>query len=163
MTQPHHSVNHFIQQLDSKDNSRRRKPQMPSWLKSFIWQTTEHFDPIGCSARAGYIVAQEENRWVVRLFLGETEVVGGPQDGAILPTAFTFDLEAVRQHFETIHRMEWNGLPSDSLPEQSRDDATISIDGTVCGLDVRLLVDLRSPADLGPGLKRHSDGTLLPS
>lgn len=136
---------------------------MPDWLQSFIWQATEHFDPIGGTARAGYVAAHEDSRWVVRLFLGETEVVGGSRDGAVVPTAFTFDLEAVRADFETITRLEWHGLPAGSIPQQTRDDATLAIDGTVDGHVIRLLVNLRSPADMGPGLKQHPDGTCLPA
>jgi hypothetical protein len=157
-----HSVNHFIEQIESGETPRIRKPQMPNWLQTFVWQATEHFDPIGGTARAGYIATQDDNRWTVRLFLGETEVVGGPRDGAIVPAAFTFDLEALRDSFEAITRLEWHGLPAGSLPEQSRDEATMAIDGIVSGHIVRLLVDLRSPVDMGPGLKRQADGAYLP-
>lgn len=136
---------------------------MPEWLQTFVWQATEHFDPIGGTARAGYVAAFEEDRWIVRLFLGDTEVVGGPRDGALIPTAFAFDLEGIRDCFERISRFEWHGLPSGSIPQQIRDDATIAIDGTVTGQSVRLLVNLRAPEDVGPGLKQHSDGTRQPS
>ena len=161
--QPQHSVSHFIEQIESGETLRSRKPQMPHWLQTFVWQATEHFDPIGGTARAGYIATHADHRWIVRLFLGETEVVGGPRDGAVVPAAFTFDLESLRDSFEAITRLEWHGLPAGSLPEQSRDDATIAIDGIVSGHFVRLLVDLRSPADMGPGLKQHADGAYLPA
>jgi hypothetical protein len=160
---PQHSVNHFIEQIQSGDPPRFRKPEMPHWLQTFVWQATEHFDPIGGTARAGYIATQDDNRWTVRLFLGETEVIGGRRDGAVVPSAFTFDLEALRDSFEAITRLEWHGLPAGSLPEQTRDDATIAIDGIVSGHIVRLLVDLRAPAEVGPGLKRQADGTYLPA
>jgi hypothetical protein len=160
---PQHPVSHFIDQLDSEDAPRSRKPQMPDWLQTFVWQATEHFDPIGGTARAGYVAALEGDRWVVRLFLGETEVVGGPRDGAVIPTAFTFDLEAVRRSFESIGRLEWHGLPAGSIPQQLRDDATIAIDGIVAGNDLRLLINLRAPADMGPGLKQQLDGSCLPA
>lgn len=136
---------------------------MPGWLQTFVWQATEHFDPIGGTARAGYVATCEAGRWVVRLFLGDTEVVGGPRDGAVIPTAFTFDLESLRGSFESISRLEWHGLPAGSIPQQLRDDATIAIDGSVDGHEVRLLVNLRSPADMGPGLKQQPDGTCLPA
>jgi hypothetical protein len=158
---PHHSVNHFIDQLDSGDVPRPGKVQMPDWLQAFVWQATEHFDPIGGTARAGYVAALEGGRWVVRLFLGETEIVGGPRDGAVMPTAFTFDLESIRRSFESISRLEWQGLPSGSVPQQLRDDATIAIDGTVAGHDIRLLISLRAPADMGPALRQQPDGTRL--
>jgi hypothetical protein len=161
--QPQHSVSHFIQQIQSGETTRSRKQQMPNWLQAFVWQAADHFDPIGGTARAGYIATHEDNRWIVRLFLGETEVVGGSRDGAIVPAAFTVDLEALRDSFEAITRLEWHGLPAGSLPAQTRDEATIAVDGIVSGHVVRLLVDLRSPADMGPGLKRQADGTYLPA
>ena len=161
MIQPQHSFHHFLQQIESGETARTRKSPMPHWLQTFVWQATEHFDPIGGTARAGYVATREDNRWIVRLFLGETEVVGGPRDGAVVPAAFSFDLEALRDSFEAITRLEWHGLPADSLPEQIRDEATIAVDGIVSGHVVRLLVDLRSPADMGPGLKQYADGSCV--
>ena len=132
---------------------------MPNWLQAFVWNAAEHFDPLGSLARAGYVVSEEDGRWVVRLFLGETEVIGGAEDGAVIPTAFALDLDAVRREFERIDRFEWHGLPAGSAPEQLRDDATVAVDGAVHGQDLRLLISLRPPNDMGPGLKRMADGS----
>lgn len=163
MIQPHHSVNHFIQQLNSGDKPQTNKNDLPRWLRNFIWKATDHFDPIGGTARAGYVVSEEADRCIVRLFLGETEIVGGSRDGAVVPTAFTFDLEELRKHFDKIERMEWHGLPAESIPQQNRDDATIAVDGTVKGNELRLLINLRSPGEMGPGLKQDPDGTCRPA
>ena len=132
---------------------------MPNWLQAFVWNAAEHFDPLGSLARAGYVASEEQGRWVVRLFLGETEVIGGPNDGAIIPTAFALDLEAVRREFERIDRIEWHGLPAGSSSKQTRDEATLAVDGAVHGRDLRLLISLRAPADMGPGLKQMTDGS----
>lgn len=152
-------LRHLLTQLDSFARERPRKLQLPDWLKSFIQDAAECFEPERESARAGYVCSCFNDGWTVQLFLGLTEIVGGPEDGAKLPTGFQYDLETARDLFEEIERVCVHENP-DSLDLTGRltSEATAVISGSIEGQQVTLEILHRPPAGMGPGLLLHWDG-----
>lgn len=159
MSHSHLSIRHFLSQLDSLPNHRPRGLQLPDWLKAFIQEAADCFEPDRESARAGYVCSCINDGWMVQLFLGLTEVVGGPEDGANLPTGFRYDLETARHLFDEIRNVCWCENPDGYY--QAGDlasEATAVISGQIGDQFVTLEVLHRPPADMGPGLLLHMDG-----
>ena len=160
----HLSVRHLLRQLDEMRSDRSRGLQLPEWLEAFIVTAAEQFEPETESARAGYVCSWADDGWNVTLFLGMTEVVGGAADGANLPTGFRFDLEAIRDCFDRIDNVTWQGVPNGCGCNRSGvDEAAIIIDGMLHEQRLRLEVTLRPPSDVGPGLLMDADGRCTPA
>lgn len=159
MSHAHLSVRHLLAQLEAGADRRNAGFSLPSWIQRFIQQAAAILEPTSESARAGFRCRVEELRWIVHLFLGRTELVGGPSDGASLLTGFAIDVELLRDCFEAVYRTSWYALPATS-PEEA-DNAALVIDGIVSGQVLRLIISLSPPAEIGPGMKRLRDGRFV--
>lgn len=155
----HLSIRHFIQQLESDNISRSRGVQLPKWVQSFIESAAECFEPVQGSARAGYVCSCLSDGWNVQLFLGTTEVVGGPDDGANIPAAFTFNVDRVRCCFDEVYDMCVQRSLDVRQPtcNGSSDTSTI-INGMINGQFLTLEILEKPPAEMGPAMLQHSDG-----
>jgi hypothetical protein len=132
---------------------------MPAWLQAFVEQAAEHFEPEAQAARAGYVCSCTDNGWRIALFLGMVELVGGADDGAIVPTGFQFDVDAVRSLFDRTDRITWQAFPAGCLRNLGDvDDASLLIDGVLNEQPLQLIVTMRPPAGIGPGLLRDLNG-----
>ncbi len=159
MSHSHLSLRHFILQLDSNRSDGPRGVQLSEWLQSFIQEAAECFEPDRESARAGYVCSCVNDGWMVQLFLGLTEVVGGPEDGASIPAGFRFDLEAARSLFDEVGDVFLDGTSDkSSQTDDLMGETMAAIAGKVGGHSVTLEVLHRPPADMGPGLLQYTDG-----
>ncbi len=160
----HLSVRHLLRQMEDRRTDRSRGLQLPEWLQAFIGAAAECLEPESDEARAGYVCSCTDNGWQVTLFLGMTEIVGGADDGAHLPTGFRVDLDAIRKCFDRVDHDIWEGAPSgsDSNPV-GVDRAAVIIDGVLQGQPLRLELALRPPEGVGPGLLRDAEGRCTPA
>jgi hypothetical protein len=157
------SIRHLIQQLAERPSGPAGGLQMPAWLQEFVEQAAEHFEPETPAARAGYICSCTQTGWRVVLFLGMIELVGGADDGAVVPTGFQFDVDAVHALFDRIDRMTWQALPAGCQRNPAdADEASLMIDGVLNEQPLQLVVALRPPAEIGPGLLRNLNGHCTP-
>ncbi len=160
----HLSVRHLLRQMEDRRTDRSRGLQLPKWLQAFIGAAAEYLEPESDEARAGYVCSCTDDGWKVTLFLGMTETVGGADDGAHLPTGFRADVEAIRDCFDRVDHVIWEGAPSgsDSNP-MGVDRAAIIIDGILQGQPLQLELALRPPNGIGPGLLMDADGHCTPT
>lgn len=101
------SPEQLLQQLEEYESRRRQKDRRPDWLKALIEQVAELFDPLSDVARAGYDCRLDEHGWLVRMYLGTSEIIGGPKDGQIEHASFRLDINRLLTVFESVERLEW--------------------------------------------------------
>ena len=83
-------INHLLRNLENRE--RRSGDSRPTWLVELIDQAADLFEPMMSVSRVGFDCWPTETDWVVFLFLGDTEIVGGCDDGRLDPLDFRFDL-----------------------------------------------------------------------
>lgn len=155
----HLSIRHFIQQLESNKTSRPRGVQLPEWLQLFIETAAECFEPAGESARAGYVCSCLADGWSVQLFLGMTEVVGGQEDGARIPTAFSFDVDRARSCFDEVHEVcLQRAIDVRQTTVNGGSNISAVFNGTVSGQILTLEILEQPPEEMGPAMLQFADG-----
>jgi hypothetical protein len=120
----------------------------PPWLYEFIDTVAEQMtadSPTG-PLRFGY--TQEDDFWEVAMFPSPVELVGGAQDGEVVFTGFSLDLEGVREAFESVTAMGWHSLGLD--PDEG---PYVFVEGVVAGHEVHLRVLAQPPEEEEPGMK----------
>lgn len=134
--------------------------KVPDWLTGFVQEVADLFEPFHGVARPGYECVHSEDRWEVSMFLGRTEVVGGPLDGEESPVNFRFDLAGLTRLFTPLAALRWNAFPEPHIcGEDGADLSFVIAEGEVQGAAVSLQIHAGPPHDMGPALKRHADGS----
>lgn len=140
---------------------RPSRPELPVWLRKFADNVSQRFEPFSGVARVGYECVQSEGVWELAVFLGETEIMGGAEDGELRPINFRFDLKDLAMEFQTVHSMHWNAFPNSHVCfELMADLSFLSIEGMVEGQLVRLQLHAGPPDSVGPGIREYQDGRL---
>ncbi len=127
----------------------------PAWLRWFandaaraILDTAEHA-PIGCH----YHHEHEPDEWEVTIFVSDTEVVGGPRDGTLVPCQIQLDVSHAAELFDSLPRISWQ---AGAVHEKEDLEQHVSFEGTVRGHAVWLRVLARAPEQAGPGRLLHA-------
>jgi len=155
MNHSHMPVQHFIAQLDRWKEEREQRDLRPDWLQTLIADLAELFEPAEDVARAGFECQPTENGWEVGLFLSRVEIVGGRYDGKAELCQFSYNLQALRSHFEEISKLQMT-----ALPKADREEAVsfVEVRGKVQQTDVSLKIYSIPPQDAGIGLRRYLNG-----
>lgn len=156
MSHSHLAIRHLIRELQSRNTESKHMP--PEWLLQKVHHIAEMFEPFSGVARVGFECAREDNAWELGLFLGECEIVGGPQDGQLQAINFRFDVISLQAEFDRIEAIQWNVFPNDHVFESSTDLSFIMIVGEIAGETIRLKLHAAPPEMVDPALKQHSDG-----
>jgi hypothetical protein len=152
--QSHLAVRHLIRELELKGRPLRRL-SAPEWLKNFLCEAADDFNPCSQTARAGFECRLTEQGWEASLFLGASEIVGGALDGQHQPVAFQFDLLSLMRRFDRVDAIDWSA----ELPDQSTVNGSfVTVEGVACGEPLRLHIRSMPAAGARPGMRRHSDG-----
>ena len=108
----------------------------------------ESLEPESPMGPLGLRYHEDAGFWEVDVYPTPVEMVGGADDGAIVSTNFSLDLERLRSCFERIDDAGWNafGWPSGDGP-------FVWIEGLFRGHDVWLRVMAEAPEDEEPGAK----------
>jgi hypothetical protein len=180
----HLPIRHLIRQVEIR-NQRPSRDNRPQWMAGFVDSLAEMFEPFTDMGRVGFECrATTEERWEITMYLGRNEVIGGRLDGRRVPVDFQFDVRRACDLFESVTSVRWNvfgaddtfGEPNGEGAETVTPDAAtapegtagagtggersyLMIDGIHAGSGVRLKVFSTPPADAGPGLRVHHDGT----
>jgi hypothetical protein len=156
------SIEELLSQLQDFRDRRASRDYRPEWLKTFLEQTAQLFEPLSHVGRVGYDCQCDEREWTVCLYLGTTEIVGGSRDGQIDHVDFRIDLSRLSGLFETLTRFEWysvSGGRGESPRERVR--SLIVAHGLVAGGNpVRLELLAVPPETVGPGLHCRPDGMI---
>lgn len=171
----HLAVRHLVRQLElapprgarlrpgsgPDDESRTQTPSPPDWLLRLVDRLAERFEPFRGVARVGFVCSHGDAGWELALFLGENEIVGGPEDGHVMPVNFRFDLQGLSEEFDEVSGIHWNAFPSSHVCfEESTDLSFLAIEGTVDGQPLRMQIHAGPPDSVGPALKQYSDGRM---
>lgn len=157
MSHSHIPVRHLLKQVEIYRATRAGRDGRPGWVTDFIDRVAELFEPFTDVGRVGFECQLDEDRWVIGMYLGTTEIVGGPEDGFSRATNFQFDLGSLLQRFGEIDRFLWSAFP-DSGADDAQARSFVTIDGRVEGRPLRLRIFSVPPRDAGPGFRQYADG-----
>ena len=161
MSHSHLAIRHLVKKLEMSDTRRTTKPTLPEWLTLFIDDLSQRFEPFSGVARVGYECQNSEMGWEIALFLGEHEVVGGPQDGELKPVNFRFDITEIHRSFQSIEGIFWNAFPNSHVCYDGMADLSfLTIQGKVSDHTVRVQLHAGPPDVIGPALRQYADGRL---
>jgi hypothetical protein len=152
-------INHLLSSLENREP--RSGEIRPQWLVELIDRTAELFEPHAGVSRVGYDCWPTEEDWTVCLFLGDTEIIGGCEDGRIDPLGFCFDLRRLLELFEDVERIRWSVFPG-AVADKFGDRAYISVLGSVSGHPVCVRLLSVAPDSAGPALRLFPNGDCRP-
>jgi len=155
----HLPIRHLIKKLETTGRGQPREPGdvRPDWLVSLISNVAALFEPLVGVSRVGYDCQMTDAGWHVLLYLGNTEIVGGPEDGKLDPPAFTVDLVELVNQLDHVDELSWNVFPGWTNDESS-DHSLVSLSGQVDSQAVSLQLRGSAPPDAGPAMRLFSDG-----
>lgn len=163
LSHSHIAVQHLMKQMESWQPGRRSREARPDWLTGLIEDMSELFEPLTGVARVGFDCRREEEHWVVRMYLGASELVGGSLDGQVRPMSFDFDLQKLTARFQAIEEFSWSVFPDDA-EDVEEPQAYITLTGRVDAENtIRLHFFAVPPADVGPGMRLFPDGRFEPT
>ncbi len=158
MSHSHLLVQHLMKQMEDWHPGQKTH-ERPEWLNELITAIAQRFEPLTGVARVGFECRMDEEGWVVRMYLGSTEMVGGATDGRIQPVSFELNLQDLLSRFEHIDEFFWS-----VFPEQAEDidegQAYVTLSGRVEGNSVRFHLFAIAPPDVGPGIRVYPNGQI---
>ena len=155
MPHSHLLVEHLLRQLGPRTaGERASRDTRPAWLAAFVERVSDLFEPASGLGRVGFDCRPVEGRWHAAVFLGATEVVGGPQDGLLRPAGFSLDLLAVQERFDRVDDLSLYAADEGGGGPRPR----ISVRGEVAGNPLTLEILAAPPAGSTPGFKRYAGG-----
>lgn len=164
MSHSHLVIRHLIRQVDDFADRPPQPRELPEWLQGFVADVAELFEPFRGVARPGFECHWGEDRWEVSVFLGKSEVVGGAQDGGLLPVNFRFDVQQLPALFERLDALRWNAIPDcGTTDDEGLPLSFLVAEGVVCGQPITLQVHAAPPEAIGPGTRRLADGACSPA
>lgn len=143
------------------DASRRkvRKMRTPDWLSDLLEQLCDHIEPTRGEARAGYNLKYADPWWQIDLFLGKNELVGGNLDGLCDYVSYTANIAGILGLFTKVQRCEWLACPGTQTTNQNEQSSGLAIEGDWAGHDIRVVLRMVPPSEIGTGLKLFPDGS----
>ena len=151
------SIEKLLQQMEDYKTRREQRDHRPKWLKEFICQVADIFEPLANVGRVGFDCQADERGWLVSMYLGTTEMIGGPKDGQIEHVGFRIDIHQLLRLFSDVSRCEWYsvGNERDERFEQAV-RSLVSVTGQVnAEHTVRLELLGVPPKYVGPALKQY--------
>lgn len=163
MAHSHLPVQHLIRQVETRRTLRQRRDARPQWVTQFIDTVADCFEPLADVGRVGFFTQPDDNGWLVTMYLGRTEIVGGKEDGTRRPMSFHFDLQAMASCFSQLTALRWTACPD--VPASGSDDpgSVLRAEGLIDGKPLRLIVTAVPPETAGPGLRQYPDGSCNPA
>ena len=163
LSHSHIPVKHLLKQLEVYRSSRRNRDIRPDWLTDLIGRLSDLFDPEDEVARVGFECRLTEDAWELLLFLGSTEIVGGPDDGRTRLANFRLDLLTLMDNFTEIDKVEWQARPQTEAEADQPTASRLQIAGRIDNEPLRLTIFAAPPGELGPGIRKHQNGNCEPA
>lgn len=156
------SIEELLEQMEQYRLRKEHRDYRPDWLKQFINNAAGLFDPLTDIGRVGYDCRVDEHGWIVCMYLGATEIVGGAMDGHIDHAGFRIDLQKLQSLFCVVNRFEWYSVargPGD--PERNSVRSLLSLHGLTGTNEVKLELLAVPPDFVGPGLHCRPSGMIF--
>ncbi|MEP3479436.1 MAG: hypothetical protein ABJZ55_09330 [Fuerstiella sp.] len=149
------SIDELLQQLGEYEAKKELRDNRPEWLDAFVHQIAEVFEPLSTVGRVGFECQADERGWLVSMFLGTTEIIGGPRDGQIDHAGFLIDIVQLQQQFQTVERFEWYSVAESDPRFNEPIRSLLVMSGQVEeGHNVRLELLSSPPKYVDSGLKK---------
>ncbi len=163
LSHSHIPVKHLLKQLEVYRSTRRNRDIRPDWLTDLIGRLSDLFDPEDEVARVGFECRLTEDAWELILFLGSTEIVGGPDDGRTRFANFRLDLLTLMDNFSEIDEARWLARPQTEADDEETAASYLQISGRIDNEPLRLKVFAAPPTEFGPGIRKHQNGHCEPA
>ena len=152
------SIEELLQQIE-EFRERKARDHRPAWLKAFVRNAAELFEPLAHSGRVGFDCQVGEEGWIVSLYLGTTEIIGGPRDGQIDHVGFRINLAQLTKLFTNLERAEWYSVSNENDTRfHSATRSLLSVIGTVNDQHkVQLELLGEPPVYVEPGIKQNEN------
>lgn len=163
MSHSHMPVQHLLKQVEIYKARKNSRDVRPEWVTAFIERVAELFEPLADDGRVGFDCQLLDDQWIIGLYLGSTEFVGGPDDGEVRYNNFQFDLHGLLDCFCEIDQFLWNAFPDlQTEAEASCARSSVMISGRVQEKPLRLRIYSIPPQDAGPGFREFNNGSRQP-
>ena len=159
MSDSHIPIDHLLKSLENREP--RSGDSRPTWLIELIDRAATLFEPLMGVSRVGFDCWPTEEHWMVYLFLGDTETVGGRDDGRLDPPEFHFDLLGLVELLDDVETSRWTVFPADG-DETAEDRSFVSVTARYRGNPVCLRLLSIAPEAAGPGLRLYPNGDREP-
>ena len=163
MSHSHMPMMHLLKQVELYKARKQQRDNRPAWLVEIINELADLFEPVADVGRVGYECQFEEDQWVVSLFLGSTEIVGGMNDGTSQLMNFQFNALPLLSKFDEIEQLELHAFPDENWRDEFGVGAYLTIAGMIDGNQLKLHIQSEPPHDAGPGLRQFPNGEFNPS
>ncbi len=158
MAHSHLPIRHLLKQLETY-TTRASRDRRPQWIARLIDSLSEFFYPLEGVARVGFDCRLTEDQWELSMYLGRTEVVGGPKDGCDEPVDFSLDLRGITGILGEFEILEWTVVHCATEGGGRAPRSLLRIETVWEGNPVRILFVSHAPAEAGPAIRRFADGT----
>lgn len=162
MSHSHLSLQHLIRQAEDFGTRKEQRDNRPAWVMEFVDELADSFEPLHDVGRVGFECEWTDAGWVVGLYLGSTEIIGGPSDGRLTPPSFQFDLKPLIGSFASIDSFRMHALHEPTFGEEQYSHAYIEIQGMVEQQEqIVLRVFNTPPESAGPAFHQYADGSFV--
>lgn len=162
MTHSHLPVQHLLKQVELYRERRAARDCRPEWVTSLIDEVADLFEPYAGVGRVGFDCQFLDDRWMVTLYLGKTEFVGGREDGQARCQDFQFNLLKLLDRFRYVERLSWDVLSDVETLGQDSPHSFLTIEGLLDAHPLVLRLFSLPPQEAGPGLRQFPNGSLEP-
>ena len=107
MSHSDESIEDLLRQVDDYRQRRQLRDNRPERLTRFITETAGLFEPTQGVGRVGFECRPEGSGWLVAMYLGATEIVGGRHDGQTQRPGFRIDVATASQGFSTVDSVDF--------------------------------------------------------
>ncbi len=151
-------IKHLLKQIETYSAKRSSHDVRPDWLTAFVNEIAEIFEPIAGVARAGFDCQLAEDEWVVGMYLGCIETVGGMNDGRARYINFEFNLRELFGRFSRVDEFYLSAFPTPDTDKPTQARAFVTIAGLVDENPLRVQIFSIPPEDIGIGMRQFPDG-----
>ncbi len=162
MTHSHIPIKHLLKQMKIYSYKRINRDLRPDWVTNVINDVAELFEPLAGLGRVGFDCQLSDDGWVVGLYLGSTETIGGKEDGIVRHTNYEIDLQQLIIRFDRLDEFCFGAFPSPVGHECHQARSFVTLAGTIGEETLRLQIFSTPPNDAGPGLRQLPDGRCEP-
>jgi hypothetical protein len=156
MLHTHLPIQHLLKEVEKRGQNRTLLRKLPDLLHKFIDEVADCFEPVEGVARVGYECQVTQERWLVSMFLGKAEHVGGKDDGLQQIIPFELNLQGVFSRFDRVEKFRWQPEEMGNVPDQ--DKGLITIIGMVGKINIELRIKQNPPQDAVAGIRILPNG-----